>query len=48
MDGGREGRAGERKSWEAGEGEGVRCMAVHIASDRMTDEGIMEQGYFPQ
>ncbi len=25
-----------------------RCMAVHIASDRMTDEGIMGQGYFPQ
>lgn len=25
-----------------------RCMAAHIASDRMTDEGIMEQGYFPQ
>lgn len=24
-----------------------RCMAAHIASDRMTDEGIMEQGYFP-
>lgn len=23
-------------------------MAVHIASDRVTDEGIMEQGYFPQ
>lgn len=25
-----------------------RCMAAHIASDRVTDEGIMEQGYFPQ
>lgn len=25
-----------------------RCMAAHIASDRMTDEGIMGQGYFPQ
>lgn len=23
-------------------------MAVHSASDRVTDEGIMEQGYFPQ
>lgn len=30
------------------EGVRERCMAAHIASDRMTDEGIMEQGYFPQ
>lgn len=25
-----------------------RCMAAHIASDTMTDEGIMEHGLFPQ
>lgn len=48
MDGGSKRRTGDRKNRRAGEGVRERCMAAHIASDRMTDEGIMEQGYFPQ
>lgn len=31
-----------------GEALRERCMAANIASDRMTDEEIMEQGFFPQ
>lgn len=41
VNGGETDRMGEREMR-------VRCMAAHIAPDRVTDEGIMEQGYFPQ
>lgn len=40
--------AGDRKNSRVGEGVKERCMVAHITLDRMTDEGIMEQGYFPQ
>lgn len=51
-DGGLRGRLMEvvNAHWKQNEqwsGRG-RCMAAHIALDTMTDERIMEQGYFPQ